>query len=139
MEDTTSAIEIYRAQRRETLTRAFLSKQQQAAPQASTRTLPRAYTALPLTLHWHDFETDLQTTQLSARGCSFFTHSVPPQDEVRLSLRLPSGTMVRGLGSVVACVASGDRYYVCVRFDAIRADHEQELAELVLETLLGEG
>ncbi len=136
MEETPSSLERYRAQRLDTLTRAFVIRQRQASPMASTRTLPRARTALALTLHWHDFETDLYTVEVSARGCSFFTSNMPSQDEVRVSLKLPSGTTVRVLGTFVACVAQGDRFYVCIRFDAIRAHHEQELAELVVETLL---
>lgn len=134
----TSAIEIYRSQRRDSLTRAFLAQQQQRAAQA-TRQHPRARMALQLTLHWHDWETDLQTSEVSARGCSFFTSREPDQNDLRFSLQLPNGAVARGLGSIVACVARGDGYYVCVRFDAIQTGMDDELADAVLETLLSTG
>lgn len=129
-----SAIERYRLQRRETLTRAMLAQQHYAAQGHSPRTLPRARVSLPLTLHWHDWETDLHTTEISARGCSFFVTSRPDQEHLRFSMQLPNGTVVRGLGTIVACVPAGDRFYVCVRFDAVKK--EDELADLVLEALL---
>jgi hypothetical protein len=129
-----SAIEVYRLQRRETLTRALLAKQHRATEGRAARTLPRARLSLPLTLHWHDWETDLQTTELSARGCSFFAASEPTQEHLRFSLQLPNGVLARGLGTVVACVPSGDMHYVCVRFDCVQND--ADLADAVLESLL---
>jgi hypothetical protein len=140
MEDSqaVSAIELYRAQRRDTLTRAFLAQQQRGTAGLTPRALPRARVAFSLTLHWHDWETDLQTAEVSAGGCSFVAGREPAQDHLRFSLQLPSGAIVRGLGTVVACVPYGDRFYVCVRFDALTATAHAELADAVLETLLAQ-
>lgn len=132
-----SPLELYRQQRRDTLTRAFLAQQQQRAPKLATpRTMPRARLTLPLTLHWHDWETDLQTIEVSGRGCSFFMYSAPPQETFGFTLELSHDVCVRGRGRVVATVQQDERHYVCVRFELMSAVDATLAEDCVLEALL---
>lgn len=129
------ALDQYRALRRQAVGAAFTSIQNAKAPDADPR-LPRAHLPLPITLHLDEWETDTETTDLSAGGCAFVTGTPPTQSEFRFALELAPRRIAQGHARVVAVVPRGDQFYVCVVFVRLEQSARIAIEERVLAALL---
>lgn len=128
-----TAIDQYRTLRREALTAAFLAKQR---IQSTRRNVPRTKIVLPLTLQIDEWETDTWTAELSGGGCAFMLNRHPTQEQLRVSIEVARGVIMRGDARVVGVIPRDGRYYVCVRFMALSDEARTMLEDIVLNTLL---
>ena len=129
------ALDVYRALRRQSVGDAFAVMQRQRTPQAAKRKLPRAAIALPLTLHLDEWETDTQTLDISEGGYSFMASAPPTQEILPFALELHPRRVIRGHARVVAHIAAGSRYRVCVSFSKLDAEAKNAITDRVLDTI----
>lgn len=126
--------EHHRAQRRTTLHAAFAAKESLNRA-ASRRSTPRVSLEIPLTLHMDEWETDTQTLDLSEGGYSFLASAPPTQEFLPFALEIAPHRVVRGHARVVAHIASGSRFRVCVSFSKLDATAKEAIADRVLDSI----
>jgi len=118
--------------RRQALHEAFKAKQQVID---SRRRTPRVQLEIPLTLHMDEWETDTQTLDISEGGYSFMASAPPTQEFLPFALELHPRRVVRGHARVVAHIATGSRFRVCVSFANLDAAAKDAIADRVLDSI----